>query len=102
MTTLHFTLRQLEIFAAVVRTGQVKRAAAALHLSQAAVSQALRELAEALDLTLFERDGRRRPCRRGVPRLARSDARRRSPPTASGPGGREAVRPPGAAGYASG
>ncbi|ROO31850.1 LysR family transcriptional regulator [Salinisphaera orenii YIM 95161] len=59
MTTLHFTLRQLEIFAAVVRTGQVKRAAAALHLSQAAVSQALRELAEALDLTLFERDGRR-------------------------------------------
>lgn len=59
MTTLHFTLRQLEIFAAVVRTGQVKRAAATLHLSQAAVSQALRELAQALDLTLFERDGRR-------------------------------------------
>ncbi len=58
MATAHFTLRQLEIFAAVVRTGQVRRAADALHLSQAAVSQALRELAIAFDLTLFERQGR--------------------------------------------
>jgi len=58
MTSTRFTLRQLEIFAAVIRTGQVKRAAAALHLSQAAVSQALRELADALGLTLFERQGR--------------------------------------------
>lgn len=58
MSTTRFTIRQLEIFAAVVRTGQVKRAAQTLHLSQAAVSQSLRELADALDLTLFERDGR--------------------------------------------
>jgi len=55
---MRFTLRQLEIFAAVVRTGQVKRAAETLHLSQAAVSQALAELADALGLTLFERRGR--------------------------------------------
>lgn len=55
---MRFTLRQLEIFAAVVRTGQVKRAAEALHLSQAAVSQAMAELAAALGLTLFERRGR--------------------------------------------
>lgn len=55
---MRFTLRQLEIFAAVIRTGQVKRAAQALHLSQAAVSQALVELADALGLTLFERRGR--------------------------------------------
>ncbi|MCS4504454.1 HTH-type transcriptional regulator CysL [wastewater metagenome] len=53
-----FTLRQLEIFATVVRTGQVKRAASTLHLSQAAVSQALHELADALGITLFERRGR--------------------------------------------
>lgn len=53
-----FTLRQLEIFAAVMRTGQVRGAADALHLSQAAVSQALQELADALDVTLFDRRGR--------------------------------------------
>jgi len=58
MATQRFTLRQLEIFATVVRTGQVKRAASALHLSQAAVSQSLQELADALGVTLFERAGR--------------------------------------------
>lgn len=55
---MRFTLRQLEIFAAVVKTGQVNRAAETLHLSQAAVSQALAELANTLDITLFERSGR--------------------------------------------
>lgn len=55
---MRFTLRQLEIFAGVVRTGQVRRAADRLHLSQAAVSQALRELADALETPLFERRGR--------------------------------------------
>lgn len=55
---IRFTLRQLEIFAAVMHAGQVRAAANTLHLSQAAVSQALRELAEALDVTLFERRGR--------------------------------------------
>ena len=55
---LRFTLRQLEIFAAVARTGQVRRAAEALHLSQAAVSQAIAELADALEVVLFERHGR--------------------------------------------
>lgn len=58
MTPNRFTLRQLDIFAAVMQTGQVRRAAETLHLSQAAVSQALRELAEALEVTLFTRDGR--------------------------------------------
>lgn len=55
---MRFTIRQLEIFGAVVRMGQVKRAAERLHLSQAAVSQALRELSDALDTPLFERRGR--------------------------------------------
>lgn len=58
MALTHFTLRQLDIFAAVMRTGQVRAAASNLHLSQAAVSQALQELADALDTTLFERRGR--------------------------------------------
>lgn len=58
MSVTRFTLRQLDIFTAVVRTGQVNRAAEALHLSQAAVSQALSELAEALGVTLFARSGR--------------------------------------------
>lgn len=58
MKPSRFTLRQLDIFAAVMQTGQVRRAAETLHLSQAAVSQALRELAQALDVTLFTRDGR--------------------------------------------
>ena len=58
MQTTRFTLRQLDIFAAVMDTGQVRRAAQTLYLSQAAVSQALNELAESLDVTLFTRDGR--------------------------------------------
>lgn len=58
MSITRFTLRQLEIFAAVMHTGQVRAAATELHLSQAAVSQALHELAEALNATLFERRGR--------------------------------------------
>ncbi|MES1938694.1 transcriptional regulator [Salinisphaera sp. T5B8] len=58
ITRLRFTLRQLEIFSAVARTGQVRRAADTLYLSQAAVSQAISELAEALGVTLFERHGR--------------------------------------------
>lgn len=58
MAITRFTLRQLDIFAAVMRTGQVRAAAHELHLSQAAVSQALQELAAALDITLFERQGR--------------------------------------------
>lgn len=58
MSGSRFTLRQLDIFTAVARTGQVNRAAEALHLSQAAVSQALNELADAVGVTLFERSGR--------------------------------------------
>jgi len=58
MALTRFTLRQLDIFAAVMQTGQVRRAAEQMNLSQAAVSQSLRELAGALDVTLFTRDGR--------------------------------------------
>lgn len=58
MAITHFSLRQLEIFAAVMRTGQVRAAATELHLGQAAVSQAVKQLADNLGLDLFERQGR--------------------------------------------
>lgn len=66
---LPFTLRQLDIFEAVMDTGQVRAAAERLHLSQAAVSQALRELSEALEMPLFDRDGRAIVPRRAAHRL---------------------------------
>ena len=52
------TLRQLEIFLAVARDGQVTRAAQALHLTQSATSMALTQLERGLQTLLFERTGR--------------------------------------------
>ena len=52
------TLRQLRAFAAVARHGSFTRGAAALHLSQSAVSLLVRDLERELDATLVER-GRR-------------------------------------------
>ncbi len=49
----------LRTFLTVVEAGGVTAAAGALHLSQAAASQQLRRLEEALDCRLFERRGRR-------------------------------------------
>lgn len=51
-------LRLLRSFLATVRLGSVTRAAHALHLTQPALSQHLRELAQLLDLPLFDRVGR--------------------------------------------
>ena len=53
------TLRQLEIFLAVARDGHVTQAAAALHLTQSAISMAIAQLERQLDTVLFERTGRR-------------------------------------------
>jgi DNA-binding transcriptional LysR family regulator len=53
------TLRQLEIFIAVVETQQVTRASARLHLTQSAVSMALSELQNQLGGALFDRRGRK-------------------------------------------
>src|SRR5260370_24726695 len=52
------TLRQLEIFLAIARDGQVTRAANTLHLTQSATSMALAQLEKQLDTALFEREGR--------------------------------------------
>jgi len=49
----------LRAFLAVVESGGVTRAAAALGVSQAAASQQIKRLEEALDCRLFERVGRR-------------------------------------------
>ncbi len=53
------TLRQLEVFLAVVRAGSFRRAAEALHASQPALSQHLRELEDELGARLLDRLGRR-------------------------------------------
>jgi DNA-binding transcriptional LysR family regulator len=55
---LAVTLRQLEIFLAIARDGQVTRAANTLHLTQSATSMALAQLEKQLDTVLFEREGR--------------------------------------------
>jgi DNA-binding transcriptional LysR family regulator len=56
---VRITLRQLEVFDAVVRTGSVVRAAAEIGLSQSAASLSLRELERGLGAPLFQRDGKK-------------------------------------------
>jgi DNA-binding transcriptional LysR family regulator len=53
-----YTLRQLEIFATVARTGSLTRAAAEVHLTQPAVSMQLKQLEEAVGIPLAEPAGR--------------------------------------------
>jgi len=55
----HVTLRQLQIFEAVVRLGGYTRAGEALHLTQPTVSMQVKKLSEALELPLLEQVGRR-------------------------------------------
>jgi DNA-binding transcriptional LysR family regulator len=52
------TLRQFEVFLAVARARSFRRAAEALHLSQPALSQHVRELEANLEARLFDRLGR--------------------------------------------
>lgn len=56
---MRFSLRQLEVFAAVARGESVSRAARELGMSQSAVSGSLAELERQFDLRLFERIGKR-------------------------------------------
>ena len=56
---MNITLRQLHIFMSVAANGNVTRAAGELNLTQSAVSTAIRELEQQLDLTLFDRVGKR-------------------------------------------
>src|SRR5450830_1341502 len=54
-----YTLRQLDTFLEVVRTGSVSRAAENLHVTQPAGSMQLRQLEESVGLPLIEVVGRR-------------------------------------------
>lgn len=54
----HVTLRQLQIFEAVVRLSSYTRAAETLHLTQPTVSMQIKKLSEALGRPLLERLGR--------------------------------------------
>jgi len=60
------TLRQLEVFLAIARAQGYRRAAEALHTSQPALSQHIRELERELGARLFDRLGHlaERPHRR--------------------------------------
>ncbi len=55
---MRYTLRQLEIYAAVARTRSLTRAAAEVHLTQPAVSMQLRQLEDAVGVALTEPAGR--------------------------------------------
>lgn len=56
---MRFTLRQLEVFAAVARTGTVSAAAEHLAMSQSAASASLAEIERQFDCPLFDRLGKR-------------------------------------------
>ncbi|MES0327001.1 MAG: LysR family transcriptional regulator [Gammaproteobacteria bacterium] len=55
---MHITLRQIEVFNAVVRHLNYTRAAEELHLSQPAVSMQIRQLEDNIGLPLFEQLGK--------------------------------------------
>lgn len=55
ISPLRFTLRQLQYFDAVARTGQISLAATEMHVTQSTVTSAIAELERALDAPLLER-----------------------------------------------
>lgn len=57
--SLHFTLRQLQVFLAVAHHHNVSRAAESLAMSQSACSSALKDLEAQYNLQLFDRVGKR-------------------------------------------
>jgi DNA-binding transcriptional LysR family regulator len=61
MSTLPFTLRQLEVFASLCATRSFRRSAEALGISQASVSNQMKALEEQLGVELFARRPGQRP-----------------------------------------
>ena len=55
LPNLRFTLKQLQYFAAVARTGQISLAAAEVHVAQSTMTAGIAELERVLDTLLFER-----------------------------------------------
>ncbi|TAK99913.1 MAG: LysR family transcriptional regulator, partial [Rhodospirillaceae bacterium] len=56
---MHFSLKQIALFDAIVRMGSLSRAAEEVALSQSAASMALKELEDSLGTKLFHRQGRK-------------------------------------------
>ncbi len=56
---MHITLRQIEVFAEVLKSGSTTQASQVLALSQSAVSAALADLENQLGVQLFDRVGKR-------------------------------------------
>ena len=56
---LHLTIRQLNVFAAVAQHRSFSKAAAAMHLSQPAVSMQIKHLEESTGIPLFEQMGKK-------------------------------------------
>ncbi|MGY4655759.1 DNA-binding transcriptional LysR family regulator [Ewingella americana] len=56
---MHITLRQLEVFAEVLKSGSTTQASIVLSLSQSAVSAALADIEGQLGVQLFDRVGKR-------------------------------------------
>jgi DNA-binding transcriptional LysR family regulator len=56
---MKFTIRQMEIFLAVARFQNVSKAAQSLHMSQSAASEALLNLEDTYNVTLFDRSSNR-------------------------------------------
>ncbi|AUH01204.1 LysR family transcriptional regulator [Prodigiosinella confusarubida] len=56
---MHITLRQLEVFTEVLKSGSTTQASVVLSLSQSAVSAALADLESQLGVQLFDRVGKR-------------------------------------------
>jgi LysR family transcriptional regulator, low CO2-responsive transcriptional regulator len=56
---MHFTFRQLKVFAAVARHLSFTRASEELHLTQPTVSMQIKELTSAVGMPLFEQVGRK-------------------------------------------
>lgn len=56
---MHITLRQLEVFAEVLKSGSTTQASVVLSLSQSAVSAALADIEGQLGVQLFDRVGKR-------------------------------------------
>jgi DNA-binding transcriptional LysR family regulator len=72
---MRYTLRQLEVFVSVARTGSVSRAGRELGLSQSATSSSLADLERQFDLRLFDRMGKRlRLSARGAALRPRAEA----------------------------
>ena len=56
---MRYTLRQLQVFLATARCGNISRAAESLSMSQSAASGALRDLEAQFEVQLFDRVGKR-------------------------------------------